>query len=332
MLKDKFYIGILKYGGEYYKGSHKLFISKQLFDKVQKQIDKIERPRQKGHNFPFFGLARCGECKAAIIAEQHIKKYKNGTKQTFIYYRCTKKLKPCTQKYIQEPDLESQIRKIISDVSLPQSWGKQWFEWLDRDEKQENIVKLNAEIEMLDKKLNLLLDSFLDLVLDNETYKNKKNEIFEQKLKIQEEISKIKTTGSAWLEPMKEFVDGALQAQKIARAKNTNEELAFFAKTVGSNFLLTDLQLFPTFNLGFAELYSQSLLQSPRTQALEKSLSVTPAGVEPAILGLKTRCPSPLDDGVKITSVSRLGFEPRTKNLKGSCSTTELPAHVLLKF
>ena len=27
-------------------------------------------------------------------------------------------------------------------------------------------------------------------------------------------------------------------------------------------------------------------------------------------------------------SVSRVGFEPTTKSLKGSCSTAELPAHV----
>jgi len=102
MLSNKFYLGILKYAGEYYQGSHKTFISKKLFDEVHKQVGKIERPRQKGHNFAFVGLAICGECGAAITAEQHIKKYKNGTGQTFIYYRCTKKLKPCTQKYISD--------------------------------------------------------------------------------------------------------------------------------------------------------------------------------------------------------------------------------------
>ena len=45
-------------------------------EQIQKQVEKIERPRVKGHNFAFSGLARCGECKAAITSEQHIKKYK----------------------------------------------------------------------------------------------------------------------------------------------------------------------------------------------------------------------------------------------------------------
>ena len=95
---------------------------REQFAEVQKQIEKIERPRQKGHNFAFAGLATCGECGAAITAEQHVKKYKNGTGQTFVYYRCTKKLKPCTQKYTPESETETQLRKIVGDCGLHEGW------------------------------------------------------------------------------------------------------------------------------------------------------------------------------------------------------------------
>ena len=299
MLKDKFYIGILKYDGEYYQASHKPIISKKLFYEVQKQAEKIERPRLKGHNFAFSGLARCGECKAAITSEQHIKKYKNGSSQTFIYYRCTKKLKPCTQKYLPEEKLENQIRNLLKKVSLPKEWAKDWYQWLDRDEKeeltlsQENIAKLKTETEILDKKLNFLLDSFLDQIIDSEIYKKKKNELFEEKLKITEEIEKIRDNGSNRLEPFREFINVASQCGKIARAKNTKEELAFFAKTVGSNFFLTDRQLVPTYNLGFNTL---QLLRDTQSQ---------PLGVS----------------GISL-SVSRIGIEPITTSLRGRCSTS----------
>src|SRR3989338_4357855 len=304
MLKDRFYIGILNYAGEYYQASHKLFISKELFDIVQKQVEKIERPRLNGHNFAFSGLAKCGECGAAITSEQHIKKYKNGNSQTFIYYRCTKKLKPCNQKYIYEEKLEIQIREMLGKVSLPQEWANDWYKWLDEDEinekklAEENVTKLQLELENLDKKLNILLDSFLDQVIDNETYKKKKNELFEEKLKITEEIEKIQTTGSSWLEPMREFVGSALSCAKIARAKNTCSDLAIGAKTVGSNFFLTNRRLVPTMNKGFAELCAPTPAQSQSSDSSRISLSVI-----------------------------RLGFEHRTKSLKGSCSTTELPNH-----
>src|SRR3989339_840213 len=38
VLTDRFYIGLFKYNGEVYQGTHKTFISKDLFDKVQKQL------------------------------------------------------------------------------------------------------------------------------------------------------------------------------------------------------------------------------------------------------------------------------------------------------
>ncbi len=176
---NRFYIGIMEYDKEYYQGTHKTFISKKLFDEVQKKIIRIERPRLKGHDFAFAGLARCGECSAAITAEQHFKKYKNGTNQTFIYYRCTKKLKSCSQKYMPEHKLEEQLRETIEKVALPQEWASDWYKWMERDEineqrlSEENIQRLKINIDLLNKKLNILLDSYLDQIIDSETYKNK---------------------------------------------------------------------------------------------------------------------------------------------------------------
>lgn len=177
MLSNRFYLGILKYAGEYYQGTHKTFISKKLFDEVQKQIEKIERPRHKGHNFAFAGLATCGECGAAITAEQHIKKYKNGTWQTFVYYRCTKKLKPCDQKYISESDTEEQLRKIVRDCGLHEGWEPYFEKWItqaeekDKRETETDIQNLDSRVQESEVKLNRLLDGYLDQVIEPEIYK-----------------------------------------------------------------------------------------------------------------------------------------------------------------
>ena len=302
MLTNRFYLGILYYNGEYYQGSHKLFITRKLFDLVQVQIKRIEKPRQKGHDFTFRGLARCGECNCAITGEQHIKKYKNGTNQTFIYYRCTKKIKACSQKYISEPELEGQVRKIVSDCALPQEWADDWYKWMKEDEKkelilsEENIKRLKDEVKTLDKKLNILLDSYLDQVIDAETYKNKKNEFFNEKLKLEEEITKIKTDGSSWLEPMKNCIGSALSCAKIACAKNTDKDLVNLVKTVGSNFFLLNRQLQVQYNQGFAALCAPPPAQRNFSSSASKSLSVPRTGVEPVISGMKARCPRPLDE------------------------------------
>jgi len=195
MLKNKFYLGIMNYAGEYYQGSHKTFISKKLFDEVQKQIEKIERPRQNGHNFAFAGLATCGECGAAITGEQHIKKYKNGNSQTFIYYRCTKKLKPCDQKYLPESEAEDQLRKIVGDCGLHEGWEPYFEKWIFKAEEKDRVTvefetqKVESKIQETEVKLNRLLDGYLDQVIEPEIYKQKKNELFDEKLGLEEKKS-----------------------------------------------------------------------------------------------------------------------------------------------
>ena len=288
MLKNKFYLGIMNYGGEYYQGSHKTFISKKLFDEVQKQIEKIERPRQKGHNFAFACLATCGECGAAITAEAHTKFYpKTRGEVRYIYYRCTKKLKPCNQKYVNEPQLEEQLRKIVRDCGLHEGWEPYFERWITEAEEKDRryaeieIKNLNTQIQETEIKLNRLLDGYLDQVIEPGIYKQKKNKLFDEKLKLEEKKSQIAKNGNSWLEPVREFVDCALQAQKIARKKNSCRDLSIMAKKVGSNYFLFDRRLRGELNFPFAALASDAGVASaaPNQSAISKMVGAH--GLEP---------------------------------------------------
>ncbi len=296
ILSNKFYVGIMFYNGEYHDGNHKCFISKELFQKVQEEIQRRSKHFKKSYRFPFLGLARCRECGAAITAEQHIKFYKTtNRKVTYIYYRCTKKLGSCSQTPITSFEMEEQMRKVVSDVVLPQSWVEQWLKFLERDESVEKqssettIQNLKTEIQEIDRKQNTLLDSYLDSVVDPETYKSKKNKMFETKLKLQEKITKVEETGSSWLEPMREFVNCALQAQKIARAKNNCEELAIFAKRVGSNFFLSNRQLSAEYKKGFSALRAGRGARSASSLTDSSSLLVGVEGIEPSASASRTQ-------------------------------------------
>ncbi|MEK7573164.1 MAG: recombinase family protein [Patescibacteria group bacterium] len=265
ILSNKFYGGIMKYNGEFHEGKHKIFISKQLFQKVQAELAKRDKHYKKSNGFPFLGIFKCKECGVAITAEKHAKFYK-GTNRTatYFYYRCTKKLGACSQKAITAFEMENQIKEMLEKVSLPKLWVKNWLNWLEKDElleqdsQSKTIEKLQIELEAINKKQNFLLDSFLDQVIDNDTYKNKKNELFETKIKLEEDLGKIKDNGSSRLEPFREFINVASQCGKIAGAKNTNEELAFFVKTVGSNFYLDNRRLAVSFKQGFDVVQTES--------------------------------------------------------------------------
>ena len=100
--------------------------------------------------------------------------------------------------------MENQFRQILSYVSLPQSWANRWNTWLDRDEivekqtAEETLQKLKDQLSEIDRRTNILLDSYLDQIIDSETFKQKKNQFFEEKIKFQEMIAKVELQGSTW--------------------------------------------------------------------------------------------------------------------------------------
>ena len=96
------------------------------------------------------------------------------------------------------------------------------------------LQKLSISLSDLEKKLDKLLESYLEEIIDTESYQRKKDELLQTKKVLQEKIEEIKTKGSSWLEPLKEFIKEAADAAKIARAKNNCKDLAIFAKKVGS--------------------------------------------------------------------------------------------------
>jgi site-specific DNA recombinase len=96
------------YKGEEYEASHPPLISKQLFARVQAVLNQKTRVINKTvDKFTFTGLMKCGECGASITAE---------LQKGHVYYRCTKKVTACTQKYLREEALLEKINNAILKV------------------------------------------------------------------------------------------------------------------------------------------------------------------------------------------------------------------------
>ncbi len=207
------------------------------------------------------------------------------------------------QKYVSESELEPQVRKIVGDCGLHEDWEPYFEKWIIEAEEKDKLVaeveekQLNGQIQESEVKLNRLLDGYLDQVIEPEVYKQKKNELFEEKLKLEEKKSQIEKNGTVWLEPMKEFTETALQCGKTARAKNNADELCSIGKTVGSNFFLTDRRLSVSLRKPFQMLCAPPPAHSHDFHSAEKSLCVSPERIELS-----------------------------TNSLKGCCSTVELQA------
>jgi DNA invertase Pin-like site-specific DNA recombinase len=238
ILSNPFYYGYFRYSGELHEGNHEPIIAKKLFDKVQEVLKQRSKPRRK-EKIPkaFTGLFHCGECGMMITAE---------IQKGHIYYRCTKKSKNtiCNQPYTREEDLDQQLSSMIQKVSLRQDWAKQMLEMLEK-EKENNtqscfaFAQENQEtIKKLRGKLQFLLDSYLDQVIEREIYLDKKSEIMSQIKTLEEQNTRFEQKQNDWLEPFKEWINEAANAAKIARNNDLFAKKVLASKVFGSNLVL----------------------------------------------------------------------------------------------
>ena len=237
ILKNPIYTGLMRYNGEIFEGKHEPIITKKLFDSVQEVMMRKSKPHSKGLKpYIYRGFFRCGECGCFITTEQQ---------KGHNYLRCTKRKNPCTQKYVREEIITSQIKEEIKKVSLPLDWANWMIVENEKDRQSENqsseifSQKTKDEISLLDSKVEKLMNLYLENVLSLEEYRDSKNKLVNQKQLLKEKLSAFEKKSNNRFELTKNFLEANIHMVELANEK-TNEENLHLFKKVGSNFLIKD--------------------------------------------------------------------------------------------
>ena len=295
ILSNPFYYGYFRYTGELHEGKHEPIIAKKLFDKVQEVLKQKGRPRKEKVPKAFCGLLRCVECGMMITGEQKTKYYKGTNRAvTYTYYRCTKKSKTqkCHQKFIRQEELDSQLSSMIQKVSFRQDWAEWMLKRLKEEEKQSTqscfaFVQENREkIKTLKQKLQFLLDSYLDQVIDRGIYLDKKSEIMSVIKTLDEQNIHFEQKQNDWLGLMRNWINEAANAAKIARDTNLFAKKELLLKIYGSNLYLEDKKTKGEAKFPYAALAAKSAATS--CLIVERG-----AGIEPVTFSLARRRSTP---------------------------------------
>ena len=239
MLSNPLYYGVFRYKGEMYEGTHEPIITKKLFDKCREVMLKRGKPKKEEFKFVFRGLMRCGECGRMITAE---------LQKGHVYYRCTKRLTNCAQKYVREEALAAQIKSFIQKVSLCDDWTKKILEQLEKDKNsgvQSSLPQqqnLEVKIKEIDAKISKLIDVYLAESLTLEEYQAKKEAFISEKVKLQNTLRDFAAGANNWFEPAREFVTSLNSARCAVEEGNLESQKEFLEK-IGSNFILKERRL-----------------------------------------------------------------------------------------
>jgi site-specific DNA recombinase len=123
ILDNHFYYGRFEFpkqSGNWYNGSHKPIITKELYDLVQTNIkSQILEPRSAQKEFAFTKIMTCGLCGSGITADEKFKHQKNGNVNRYVYYKCTRtRDQDCKCGFINEEDLILQLQDLMDDLEI----------------------------------------------------------------------------------------------------------------------------------------------------------------------------------------------------------------------
>ena len=243
ILKNKAYLGLTKHFNEYFPGSFAPILSLDLFEAVQKVLEKRAHPRKSknSHNFPFTGLFRCGECGSMITAQWSTNRF--GTK--YRYYRCTKKKGKCQQGYLREDALALQLQNKLQKISLPNDWTDYMLEKVEvwRKESVQSLGSSLGQIKDSERETQSKLDTLVNLYLDGdipkEQYLKKKNDLLKQKVSLAHKLESAREKRKNWVEPLREWI---LDMKKATQLQNSVDffEIRDYFKKIGTNLQLVD--------------------------------------------------------------------------------------------
>ena len=242
--RNIFYTGMFDYNGERHIGKHKSMITLDEYQRVQDIIDGRKRVFKQRNNFYFMKLLKCGECGAAITADRKTKHYKrSGTSQIFIYARCTKKLGPCHQQYLNADEVEKQVREFIASLEIKPAF----VEWIKKSLKRRNEREFDferAQKGKLSKRLDTILvekktlyGMKIDGMIGEEEYQKEKARLLTEEKQTKEGIE---VDGVAsWTKTMEETLHFAANVTRIFNIDDIEVKRAVL-RILGSNLFLKD--------------------------------------------------------------------------------------------
>jgi chromosome segregation ATPase len=100
------------------------------------------------------------------------------------------------------------------------------------------IAEKRGEIEKINLRLQRLLDSFLDAVIERDDYTVEKTKLMSQKKSLEGQIAALSAGRADWLEPFQKWILSARNAGEIAESGSLPEKRVLALEIFGSNLVL----------------------------------------------------------------------------------------------
>ena len=269
ILKNPFYMGIIKIRDKTYLGGHEPIISTQLFKKVQNVFATKSNTKACKHNYTYRRRIKCMHCDYSLIAEKQ-----KGN----VYYRCQRK--ECPTKTLREDVFEDYLLKSFKTLELQDEEAEKLRKAIDAMEQFQNREfeqqrkTLKLQLGNVKARLDRLTDTLLDGIIGNEIYASKKEELLVKQRNLEEKIELLEDNNNTIFEKARTFLE---LAKNVVNTYDSGilEEKRDLIETIVSNCTSDGKKVSISMVSPFTELSQRVLLSGcdlnrsvPRTETL----------------------------------------------------------------
>lgn len=251
LLSDPFYCGYLRWKGEVHKGMQEALISKELFDTVQKKLNRKDVTLQVKKHLPVFkAKMTCGECNGTVTWEiqkghwyGHCNHYKEcGQKVWWRQEKVEEKLFPLFDKVA--PRSERVLR--ILEKALKETHAD------EVDYHTASYNQFTKELETAQKRLEAIYEDKIDQKISAEFYEKKFKEYTQTKDGALESLQKLNEGNTKYYQAGYAIHELANRASEIYQSTNaTTEQKRLLLSKIFSNLELEPDNIRPNYTLAF---------------------------------------------------------------------------------
>ncbi len=274
LFQSKFYCGYFNWKNAdgvsiEYEGMHEKMLSLEDYEKAQDiLLGRSNQSRSRTHDFLFKGVLTCGECGCMVSAERkrHVRCKKCKKKFSCIhrddcpkchtlpdsskifervYYRCSKKKGPCSQKYVSESELKLQYRNAIESITTSKEFHEIALKVL---KEHSHVSKGNAEKDAealghqktkLESRLKRLTLMRADGEIGSEELNAVRQEVVFEIQEKERQIQKMLKADIQWRKYAEEYLNIACNALEAFDSGDISMTKSVLSK-IGSNHTLID--------------------------------------------------------------------------------------------
>lgn len=229
ILTNPFYIGINRHNGKDYPGVQETFVSKELFDNVQKKMRRKTPTRYRQHNPVFKNLIHCTSCGGLVTWQLQKGRY---------YGACQRKSTKCQgRKLLREDAIEEEVARMLQNLVCPSPEVIEWVAEAMRgkhhatiEDNSKLIASIEAQLDRIKRMDGNLYDDKLAGEISEEKYAQKHQELNQSKLELEESLSKVDKTLSVILDKKLVLLELSQKASEIYAHKTPEQKRTIITK------------------------------------------------------------------------------------------------------